>query len=301
MSSRVAAHPSSSMRPASSKSACGQPALRVVRDGDGHLVPGDLEVGVVAHLLRRPDHRVGELHRADEVAALERLRDRVARALPAREPSSRGVDLLVGEQCHGAQLTPASARIIGACASPASSPRQPRRSTRSASARTWSRSPTSATFRPRRPGSRTSRGASSQAGSTPPRSTPGCARSPAGARRSTSSTRRRSPSSSPTLSSPRRCARSAPSPTTTSARLPRGCRPRRECISLDPSTWTRCWTTWCASPAPPGRPSGARRSAPSSTPASTPCGRRWPARRARALPHSSGSTRRFRAATGCRR
>jgi len=48
-------------------------------------VPGDLQVRVMAHRLRRGDQGIDEFHRADEVVPLEGFDDRLAGALPALE------------------------------------------------------------------------------------------------------------------------------------------------------------------------------------------------------------------------
>src|ERR1051325_916664 len=66
----------------------------------GHSVPGDLQVGVMTHLLRRLDHAGDELHRADEVGALELLRDRVAAALPTGKLGQPLLDLGIAQQRH---------------------------------------------------------------------------------------------------------------------------------------------------------------------------------------------------------
>ncbi len=55
---------------------------------------------MVAHLLRRFDDRFCEVHRADEVVALERLADGVARALPALEVGEAAFDVGVVKFCH---------------------------------------------------------------------------------------------------------------------------------------------------------------------------------------------------------
>ena len=61
----------------------GDPALGVCREGHLDLAPGDGDVRVVIHLLSRTDERVDELHRADEVAAIEALDDVLATLTPA--------------------------------------------------------------------------------------------------------------------------------------------------------------------------------------------------------------------------
>ena len=94
------------------------------------------------------DDRLHEVHRADEVVALERLADRVAGALPALEVREAAFDLRVVELWPYRQ--PYSSAGVMHAASRASSRRPPRRSSRSAWATTSSPSRTSATGRPRR-------------------------------------------------------------------------------------------------------------------------------------------------------
>src|SRR3954453_3320929 len=78
----------------------GQPALRVRRDRDGHLVPGDRQVGVVVHVLGLGREAVHEVHRALEVVELEGAPDRVAVTLPAVQLGQPLLDLLVVQTCH---------------------------------------------------------------------------------------------------------------------------------------------------------------------------------------------------------
>ncbi len=85
------------MRSASSKSAGREAAFGMGRDRHRHRVPRDREVGMVAHLLGRPDDRLREVDRADEVVALELLADRVSGALPAFEVRQAAFDLRVVE------------------------------------------------------------------------------------------------------------------------------------------------------------------------------------------------------------
>src|SRR4051795_1924137 len=108
---------------------------------------------MVTHVLRRLDQRIHELHRADEVATLEGLRDDVALARPAFELAELRLDLLVGQEIHARSLCLPGSRCqySSPCGSQASCPRRPRRSSPSASATTWSPSPTSATSRPPQP------------------------------------------------------------------------------------------------------------------------------------------------------
>ena len=62
----------------------------------------DGEVRVVAHLLRRTDDRLREVHRADEVVSFELLADAVTCPLPAFEVRQAAFDLRVVELVHGA-------------------------------------------------------------------------------------------------------------------------------------------------------------------------------------------------------
>src|SRR3954454_655875 len=70
------------------------------RDRDLDLTPRDRDVGVVAHLLGRPDERIDELDRADEVLAVEALDDVLAALAPAVQPLEPLLDLLVAQKCH---------------------------------------------------------------------------------------------------------------------------------------------------------------------------------------------------------
>src|SRR5918992_3975869 len=78
----------------------GEPALRVRGDRDGHLVPRDLEVGVMVHLLRLRGQPVHEVHGPLEVVELEGAPDGVTLPLPAVEPRQVLLDLLVAQTCH---------------------------------------------------------------------------------------------------------------------------------------------------------------------------------------------------------
>src|SRR5512144_3369987 len=69
-------------------------------DRDLDLAPGDRDVGVMVHLLRRPDDRVDELDRALEVPAVEALDDVLAALSPAVETLEPLLDLLVAQKCH---------------------------------------------------------------------------------------------------------------------------------------------------------------------------------------------------------
>src|SRR3954454_17215169 len=102
----------------------GQPALGVCRDLHLDLAPGELEVGVVVHLLGGRRDRVDEVHGAREVAAVELLDDGVAVPAPAVAIGKRLLDLLIRQTCHP---------HLSVCASRASSPPQPRCCSRSAS------------------------------------------------------------------------------------------------------------------------------------------------------------------------
>src|SRR4051794_16759928 len=75
-------------------------ALGVARDPDGDLLPRDLEVGVVIHVLRLRRQPVHEVHRALEVVEREGATDRFLLTLPAVEPTQALVDLLVAQTCH---------------------------------------------------------------------------------------------------------------------------------------------------------------------------------------------------------
>src|ERR687895_720993 len=77
-----------------------EPALRVRGDRDRHLVPRDLEVGVVVHLLGLRRQAVHEVDRALEVVELEGALDRVTLPFPAVEPRQALLDLLVVQTCH---------------------------------------------------------------------------------------------------------------------------------------------------------------------------------------------------------
>src|SRR3954451_17435262 len=81
------------------------------------LVPGDLEVGVVVHVLGLRSEPVDEVHRALEVLELEALGDGVAGALPALETGQLLLDLLVFQTCHGvgvriASLVPSATEML---------------------------------------------------------------------------------------------------------------------------------------------------------------------------------------------
>src|SRR4051794_27137512 len=78
----------------------GQAALGVRREGQLDLVPGDRDVGVVVHLLRRRRDPVHEVDRALEVVELELAPDRVARALPAGEAGEPCLNVVVAQKCH---------------------------------------------------------------------------------------------------------------------------------------------------------------------------------------------------------
>src|SRR3954449_2701292 len=70
------------------------------RDRDLDLTPRDRDVRVVAHLLGRPDERIDELDRADEVTAVEALDDVLAALSPAVEALQPLLDLFVAQKCH---------------------------------------------------------------------------------------------------------------------------------------------------------------------------------------------------------
>src|SRR3954468_13252797 len=78
----------------------GEAAFGVCRDRHLDLVPGDGQVRVMVHLLRLGRDAVHEVHRALEVAELERLLDRVAGALPAVQLAQFLLYLPVVETCH---------------------------------------------------------------------------------------------------------------------------------------------------------------------------------------------------------
>src|SRR5262249_38313575 len=80
----------------------GQAALGVGGDRHRYRVPGDRQVGMVVHPLGRRHEAVDEADRADEIAALEALGDRLAGALPAGELGELRLDLLLAQQCHSA-------------------------------------------------------------------------------------------------------------------------------------------------------------------------------------------------------
>src|SRR5262249_22386887 len=91
--------------------------LGVRGDRDLDLAPGDGDVGVMAHLLCRPDDRVDELHRADEVAPVEALDDVLAALPPAVQALEPLLDLLVVQKCHIrrvriASLVPSSTEML---------------------------------------------------------------------------------------------------------------------------------------------------------------------------------------------
>src|SRR5262249_45875184 len=91
--------------------------LGVRGDRDFDLAPGDGNVGVMAHLLGRPDDRVDELHRADEVAPVEALDDVLAALPPAVQLLEPLLDLLVAQKCHIrrvriASLVPSSTEML---------------------------------------------------------------------------------------------------------------------------------------------------------------------------------------------
>ena len=99
------------MRFASSKSFAVRPPSECVVIVTRTSFQEMLDVRVVAHVLGGLDELVDELDRADEVAALERLGDRVAVALPAVELAELRGDLVVVEACHAcADMERGSAR-----------------------------------------------------------------------------------------------------------------------------------------------------------------------------------------------
>src|SRR4051794_17207151 len=81
------------------------------------LVPGDLQVRMVVHVLRLRGEPVDEVHRALEVLQLEALGDGVARAFPALETAQLLLNLLVVKTCHGvgvriASLVPSATEML---------------------------------------------------------------------------------------------------------------------------------------------------------------------------------------------
>src|SRR5437867_2896530 len=82
----------------------GQPARRMRCDRHSDLAPGDREVRMVIHVLRRLNHLVDEVDRPDEVRELEGLRDRVPIALPSIELGKPGRDVVLCKALHGTEL-----------------------------------------------------------------------------------------------------------------------------------------------------------------------------------------------------
>src|SRR4051794_23096904 len=78
----------------------GEAALGVGGDSHRDRVPGDLQIGVVAHLLGRSDEGLDELDRADEVTALEALDDRLALTGPTGQVGQPCLDLRFAKQRH---------------------------------------------------------------------------------------------------------------------------------------------------------------------------------------------------------
>src|SRR3954452_12322100 len=70
------------------------------RDRDLDLTPRDRDVRMVAHLLGRPDDRIDEFDRTDEVLAIEALDDVLAALSPAVEALQPLLDLFVAQKCH---------------------------------------------------------------------------------------------------------------------------------------------------------------------------------------------------------
>ena len=288
----VAASASASMRRASSKSPLGQPALAVRRDRHRHRVPGDLEVGVVVHLLGLRREPVHEVDRALEVAVVELLDDRVAVALPAVQARA------------AAPRSPRRSDVPSSspCVSLHSYHPRPRCCSPSASATASSRSPTSVTTRPARSNSPTSRAASS------PRASP-AAEIDAAVRERTGRGEALYELDEDTLEELgvdlivtqavcEVCAVSFDDVRAVAERLPT----QPQVISLDPSTLGEVLADVPRLAAGGRRRGGRARSSPRTPPrGSRRSSRRWRTRRARAWPRSSGSTRSTSAATGCRR
>ena len=86
----------------------GQATLRVGRDGHRDLVPRDLKVRVVVHLLGHRREAVDEVNRADEVVELELLRDRIARRLQPCRSASR---LSISSSLNSGIYPPSAMRI----------------------------------------------------------------------------------------------------------------------------------------------------------------------------------------------
>src|SRR5215217_2420799 len=84
--------------------ALGQATLVVAGQGQGDLVPADVDVGVVAGRLGRAGDLVDEGHRLGEVGACEGLDDLVAAPLPAGQVLQAFGDGGVVQPWHGLLL-----------------------------------------------------------------------------------------------------------------------------------------------------------------------------------------------------
>lgn len=77
-------------------------------EGEGHLVPPDVDVGVVIGLLGSHRDTGHETHRLTEVLEGEQSGDLLAGPRPVRVRFEESVDLVVCDECHAARLRPSA-------------------------------------------------------------------------------------------------------------------------------------------------------------------------------------------------
>lgn len=89
----------------------GDPTGIVRSEREGHLVPSDVDIGVVIEPLSDQSHPCDEPHRGHEIGESERPPDRVPVALPLRVLPEKPFDLEVVERVHLPKAT--SPRRLG--------------------------------------------------------------------------------------------------------------------------------------------------------------------------------------------
>jgi hypothetical protein len=88
----------------------GEPTRVVGGKKKRHLVPADIDVGVMLGLLRELRDRIDELDGEREVLELVGPQDCAPFLRPLRQIGERGFDLWCGEFCHGAIVAKMAAR-----------------------------------------------------------------------------------------------------------------------------------------------------------------------------------------------